>query len=123
MGILSYSLCLVSYSTFLFSTMYRTTPKIIAPNAPNCTPLMLFHPNTWLSISTIAERTMMIIPRFFKNPFIILIYLFCLVALIICKETQYSSHWKIKMAKSSFFLLLKLLFIQFLCTCYYQFHL
>ncbi len=103
MGILSYSLCLVSYSTFLFSTMYRTTPKIIAPNAPNCTPLMLFHPNTWLSISTIAERTMMIIPRFFKNPFIILIYLFCLVALIICKETQYSSHWKIKMAKSSFF--------------------
>ena len=68
-------LCM-SYSYFLLSQMYNTNPAIIAPNEPNCTALILFQPKKWLRTNTIAARTMMMMPKFFRNPFIIFIYLF-----------------------------------------------
>ena len=60
------------YSYFLLSQMYNTNPTTIAANEPNCTALMLFQPKKWLSINTIAAMTITMMPKLFRNPFIIL---------------------------------------------------
>ncbi len=85
--------------------MYNTTPSIIAPNEPNCTALILFQPKKWLSTNTIAAMTMRMIPKFFKNPFITLLFYFKSYRIKVYKETQYSPIVKVKSLKSAIFFL------------------
>ena len=65
----------ISYMYLLLSQMYKTNPMTIAIIDPACTALMLFQPKVWLSTNTMAAMTMMMMPKFFKSPFIIFRYL------------------------------------------------
>ena len=85
-----------AYWYFLLSQMYSTKPIIIAPIEPNWTKLTLFHPKKWLSTNTIAAIIMMIMPKFFISPFIMLFCFFWLYLSNILQRNTIFFKWENK---------------------------